>query len=351
MSSMRALVVGDHLIQARDARDDAERLRHLVAAWRLNPAVDLASIIVSLGAKLDRARAKLPGKDKQQRLSKWLAIEKGHDDVLTGWLLAHSFIHDLHRLQDPCMARIARWPRDPRLTDALVAKLEPGRYITLGAWAPLWKALAASRDPRALTSLHAWRARTSLPKRGAQAARVIAALEKDFPTVPELTDRERTLLGKASDEDAGEAELLAAVWASPNDDGPRLVYADFLHERGDPRGELIVLQCQTKLDAKGRGRARSLIADHAMKWLGPLAPAVLENKPIKFERGFLSVCTVHSLWGFDENDARERATRALADHPAWSTLREVRMAKLGKRTRAQLVAHLAKLGVAVKFAV
>jgi uncharacterized protein (TIGR02996 family) len=33
------------------------------------------------------------------------------------------------------------------------------------------------------------------------------------------------------------AELLAAVLASPDDDAPRLVYADWLHERDDPRGE------------------------------------------------------------------------------------------------------------------
>ncbi len=334
-------------MQAREAPNDAERLRKLIAAWRLKSAPALASIIVSLGAKLDRARPKLTGK-KSERLSKWLALGKKHDDVLTGWLLAQSFIHDLHRYQDPCMSRVARWARDPRLTDALVAKLEPGRYITLGAFAPLWKAFAASRDPRAIAPLRAWCARASHPTRRAQAAKVIAALEKEFPKVPELTDRENALLGKADDDDAREAEMLAAVWASPNDDGPRLVYADFLHERGDPRGELIVLQCQKELDAKGRGRARVLIADHGIQWLAPLAPAVLETKPIKFERGFLSVCTVHSLWGFDENDSRERATRALGDHPAWSTLREVRMAKLGKRTRAPLVAHLAKLGVTVK---
>lgn len=45
-----------------------------------------------------------------------------------------------------------------------------------------------------------------------------------------------------------EAELLAAVVAAPDDDTPRLVYADSLQERGGPkdgpRGELIVVQCE-----------------------------------------------------------------------------------------------------------
>jgi uncharacterized protein (TIGR02996 family) len=39
------------------------------------------------------------------------------------------------------------------------------------------------------------------------------------------------------------AALLQAVLASPSDDAPRLVLADALTERGDPRGELIVTQC------------------------------------------------------------------------------------------------------------
>jgi uncharacterized protein (TIGR02996 family) len=39
-----------------------------------------------------------------------------------------------------------------------------------------------------------------------------------------------------------DAPLLADVLARPQDDGPRLVLADWLAEQGDPRGELISLQ-------------------------------------------------------------------------------------------------------------
>ena len=31
--------------------------------------------------------------------------------------------------------------------------------------------------------------------------------------------------------------------AAPDDDGPRMVYADWLMELGDPRGEFIAIQC------------------------------------------------------------------------------------------------------------
>lgn len=40
-----------------------------------------------------------------------------------------------------------------------------------------------------------------------------------------------------------EAAFLEAVCADPAADGPRLIYADWLDDRGDPRGEFIRLQC------------------------------------------------------------------------------------------------------------
>ena len=39
-------------------------------------------------------------------------------------------------------------------------------------------------------------------------------------------------------------ELLDEVLGHPDDDVPRRVYADWLSERGDPRGELIAVQCE-----------------------------------------------------------------------------------------------------------
>jgi uncharacterized protein (TIGR02996 family) len=40
-----------------------------------------------------------------------------------------------------------------------------------------------------------------------------------------------------------EATFLQAIRAAPDEDAPRLVYADWLEEQGDPRGEFIRLQC------------------------------------------------------------------------------------------------------------
>jgi uncharacterized protein (TIGR02996 family) len=51
--------------------------------------------------------------------------------------------------------------------------------------------------------------------------------------------------------------FLQAVLAEPDDDAPRLIFADWLEERGDPRGAFIRLQC-------------------ALERIGPVDPARLD---------------------------------------------------------------------------
>ncbi len=90
-----------------------------------------------------------------------------------------------------------------------------------------------------------------------------------------------------------EADFLSQVYAAPHDDAPRLVYADWLLQRGDPRGELISLQ----LDRWRRGddwpsaRESELLAAHEEAWLGPLWE-VLVPGTVVFQRGFLAECAV-----------------------------------------------------------
>ena len=73
-----------------------------------------------------------------------------------------------------------------------------------------------------------------------------------------------------------EQRLLAAIVEAPDDDAPRLVYADWLQSRGDPRGEFIQLQCQlaaTPDDDRRRAMRiaeNKLLAAHGKAWLAPL---------------------------------------------------------------------------------
>lgn len=71
-----------------------------------------------------------------------------------------------------------------------------------------------------------------------------------------------------------EAALLAAIAAAPDDDRPRLIYADWLLERGEARGELIQIQIALArgggaVDGEAlRARERALLEAHQERWLG-----------------------------------------------------------------------------------
>jgi uncharacterized protein (TIGR02996 family) len=90
-----------------------------------------------------------------------------------------------------------------------------------------------------------------------------------------------------------EAELIAAIAAAPDDDEPRLVYADALMQRGDPRGELVALQCRIAradaadepIDEAVLSRERELRETHGVLWLAPLREIV--DAGYVFRRGFV----------------------------------------------------------------
>jgi uncharacterized protein (TIGR02996 family) len=85
---------------------------------------------------------------------------------------------------------------------------------------------------------------------------------------------------------ADDAALIAAITARPDDDdGPRLVWADRLTERGDARGELITVQCElARLGpadvvrrAELRRREAALLAKDA--WRASLAGLLRKARP------------------------------------------------------------------------
>ena len=54
-----------------------------------------------------------------------------------------------------------------------------------------------------------------------------------------------------------DADLIAAISATPDDPAPFLVYADFLQTAGDPRGELIALMNAGNIGAAFIGKLES----------------------------------------------------------------------------------------------
>jgi uncharacterized protein (TIGR02996 family) len=90
-------------------------------------------------------------------------------------------------------------------------------------------------------------------------------------------------------------DLLDAVLAAPDDDGPRLVYADWLEERGDAdRAEFIRVQLRLAQSPTLADRAReaALLHTHAAKWLAPLrakGEPLHHNLHARFAQGFVEV--------------------------------------------------------------
>jgi uncharacterized protein (TIGR02996 family) len=89
-----------------------------------------------------------------------------------------------------------------------------------------------------------------------------------------------------------ETALLDAIRRAPaGSDDAHLVYADWLLERGDPRGELIQVQCalardlgDTSANRKAlRERERELLAEHHLAWIGT---SYDERVTWAFDRGF-----------------------------------------------------------------
>lgn len=93
-----------------------------------------------------------------------------------------------------------------------------------------------------------------------------------------------------------------AVLADPEDIEARLVFADWLSERGDPRGEFIHLQCalgRPLVNAAGRAwmrpayagdpkelekRERKLLSEHQKQWVAPVRSTI---RTWNWSRGFI----------------------------------------------------------------
>ncbi|MCA2977657.1 MAG: TIGR02996 domain-containing protein [Myxococcaceae bacterium] len=110
-----------------------------------------------------------------------------------------------------------------------------------------------------------------------------------------------------------EDELLRRIAERPFDPEPRLVFADFLAEQGDPRAEVIAMAARGRLSGVERRRLRRLVQDHSRRWLGPLE-RIADPATTSFVDGFL-----HSLvLGFG---ARSADLTMFLDEPRLATVR------------------------------
>ena len=86
--------------------------------------------------------------------------------------------------------------------------------------------------------------------------------------------------------------FMQAILDCPDDDSPRLDYADWLERRGDPRSEFIRLQCRLAGMAEAdeawselKLRERELLTAHVDEWAEPF---IDHCQGCDFRRGFPS---------------------------------------------------------------
>jgi uncharacterized protein (TIGR02996 family) len=102
--------------------------------------------------------------------------------------------------------------------------------------------------------------------------------------------------------------FLHAICATPDDDTPRLVFADWLQDNGDEaRAEFIRVQIELALsgeNARLKEREGALLAAHREEWEQPFRRFEVAGSfrrfvyDVHFRRGF--------VWGIDINDEEER---------------------------------------------
>jgi uncharacterized protein (TIGR02996 family) len=282
---------------------DEEALIALLHGWRLIKAPRIADAIDRVSERMTKARPPLGGeKTVKARHEAWLVLANKRNPADIGrliaalwpakWMDAYTFIESL-----------VKAPDDPRIARALAELIHSTRYDSGSAftlYAEVYRQLDKLGDLRqrpllveGMSPKFAWQ---DDGKRWAEEA--VKKLDAAYPGgIVKLSAEEEAALTKVESHFAvtakartssakTEGEFLEAIYAAPDDDAPRAVFADWLTERGDPRGEFITLQLGPRSPASLK-RETALLKAHGEKWAGVLG-RILDKKLRVFERGFLA---------------------------------------------------------------
>jgi uncharacterized protein (TIGR02996 family) len=154
------------------------------------------------------------------------------------------------------------------------------------------------------------------------------------------------------------AEERGAFWAAireaPEDDAPRLVFADWLEEHGEAdRAEFIRLQCAlAKLGPdrrKGRKerarlepREQELLVAHGSRWLGSLRAVLRGSNPWDLEDGWLDRLRFRRGFINGQDFGLESARRLAAAGEAVEPPDHVWVAECGARYRHESVVEITR---------
>ncbi|MBM4778986.1 MAG: TIGR02996 domain-containing protein [Archangiaceae bacterium] len=237
-------------------------LEPLRQAWEHSRSPEIAQLVESF-AKAGAVPFTEEGKPDAFH-ERWLAAAKPFDAKLVTPLLATllkgTLVLTEHRLES-----MLAWPPDPRVARCVIERLIFGRDPYIGArpnlWSRAYDLLVTHADPRFAEKVRANAERltnaVNFDRNRAERPHAVRTLQPYLDRLANptpllandsklLTKLEqlaaRATASKKSEQQPDKAlGLLLAINAAPDDPSPRLVYADFLAERGDPRAEFINL--------------------------------------------------------------------------------------------------------------
>jgi uncharacterized protein (TIGR02996 family) len=306
----------DRAALALEASKPAEALDPLRAAWQVVRSRELGDLLDRVSASAGSGDP-FPGKTAKARHEAWLALAAQRSPRDVGRLLSVL----LEGVKSPeateRLDALAAFAPDGRIAKALAAIAARPPFqaqTTKPFWKKLFPLLATHADPRTVDVLgplaDGYVARVGAAAMGTymknQLDAALTKIRADLAASPPLPEAAGGALRRLAERvpapsaqlqgvsEKTEADLLASIAAAPHDDAPRLVYADWLEERGDPRGEYITLQFQRRRDGglspKEQAREAALLTKHKRDWLGPFyRPLQPLWSDVRFERGFLAV--------------------------------------------------------------
>ena len=337
-----------------DAVDDLRPARTAIEAGQLERGLDLlvgywagkrsptvAALIERLGLLVDEGKPSPTGKTKKARQAAWMDAADQAEPHAIGPLLACYGDGLLADVELRILA-MAEWRPDPRVAQALLRMVKD--YM-IGARDGLWRAVYAGlvhhADPRTAADLHDRHARLEHAHvahrhisegraiRGAY-AELSAALAGDHDLTADQDEHAAAIAAKLAalvdnedDRDAAalERSMVEAIVAAWTDDGPRLVYSDWLQSRQDPRGEFIALDVALAHGKKVKGARDKFFKANRAGILGPLEP--LSGYNPSFERGILTNMSVVTSKGGLDLPADRLA--ALVEDLRWANIRELQI--------------------------
>jgi uncharacterized protein (TIGR02996 family) len=317
------------LAAARDALtrgELAEAYRHALAAWTATRTTARAELVHALHARL-RGEPLIEGANAFKR---WKKLETAGDPLDVARQVAFLAADTRQKVWREGLAELAKRTPDPILAHGLVAVVRalPWRApAALDLYRDVCALIAAGGTPGDAEALREPNVdEIENAKMRAAVAKLLATtireLEQDRDEPESLAEVHAALAGydaRMAAHAQRTTDLLDAVYANLADDGPRLVLADHLAELGDPRGELIALQCQTTpLTPKQQARVNHLVETFGKRWLPELGDRALMKDGLTFERGFVSAVRLRLHAYSDE-------PRSIGNR-VWATVREADLA-------------------------